>query len=185
MMRGRLREGKWPDSAPRAGWYYTSGPSLHSDVPTMQDHQDPDWDVPLTLTLTPAMLIHSLFAQAQQVHTGDESCISAEFVVHELIAVDERNGNRARLVEQEYVEEEGDDTLWHDWAVELRIGAVLITAHWQQPMHASPMEWEWCARQAEQAFSRACVLFGKQVRPGLVVLDEFPSPSPESSVRRH
>lgn len=155
------------------------------DVPAMQANQEPDWDIPLTLTLTPAMLIHSLFAQAQQVHTGEESCISPEFVINELAAVDERNGNHVRLVEQEYIEDDGDDGLWHDWAVELRIGTVLVTAHWQQPMNASPLEWEWCARQAELAFGRACVLFGKQVRPSLVVLDEFPGRPTESSTRRH
>lgn len=151
----------------------------------MQADQDPDWDIPLTFTLTPAMLIHGLFAQAQQVHTGSESCIAPELVLNELTAADERTGNLVRLVEQEYAEDEGDDTVWHDWAVELRIGTVWVTAHWQQPVSASPLEWEWSARQAESAFSRACVLFGKQVRPGLVVLDDFPGAAPDASLRRH
>jgi hypothetical protein len=152
----------------------------------MQDDQDPDWDMPLSLSLTPAMLIHSLFAQAQQVHTGNESCVNPDLVVNELLAVDERNGNHARLVEQEYVEDDdAEDIVWHDWAVEIRIDQVWIVAHWQQPLTASPLEWEWCARQAERAFSRACVLFGKQVRPGLVVLDQYPGQLPEPSSRRH
>jgi len=150
----------------------------------MQTDQEPDWDLPLSLDLTPAMLIHSLFAQAQQVHTGSESCISQELVVNELLALDERNGNHVRLVEQEYVEDDAD-SLWHDWAVEIRIGEVWVTAHWQQPVNASPLDWEWCAKQAEQVFSRACVLVGKQVRPGLVVLDDAPGPPPEPSLRRH
>lgn len=151
----------------------------------MQGDQEPDWDTPLNLTLTPAMLIHSLFAQAQQVHTGTESCVAQELVLNELMAVDERNGNHARMVEQEYVEDDDDQTLWHDWAVEIRIGRTWVTAHWQQPVSASPLEWEWCARQAEQAFSNACVLIGKQVRPGLVVLDEYPGPASPSPARRH
>lgn len=150
----------------------------------MQADQEPDWDVPLNISLTPAMLIHSLFPQAQQVHTGTESCVAQELVLNELMAVDDRTGNHARLVEQEYVDD-GDDTLWHDWAVEIRIGGVWVTAHWQQPMSASPMEWEWCARQAERAFSNACVLFGKQVRPGLVVLDEYPGAAAPSPSRCH
>jgi hypothetical protein len=152
----------------------------------MQADQDPDWDMPLSLSLTPAMLIHSLFAQAQQVHTGNETCVNPDLVVNELLAVDERNGNHARLVEQEYVEDEDEEgVVWHDWAVEIHIGQVWIVGHWQQPVTASPLEWEWCARQAEQAFSRACVLFGKQVRPGLVVLDQYPGQLPEPSARRH
>lgn len=151
----------------------------------MQDTQDPDWDMPLGLSLTPAMLIHSLFGQAQQVHTGHESCVNQALVVHELVALDERNGNHVRLVEQEYTEDEGGDTVWHDWLVEVRIGAVWLAAHWQQPVSGSAVEWEWCAQQAEQAFTRACVLVGKQVRPGLVVLEQPPGPAPEPSVRRH
>lgn len=151
----------------------------------MHTDQDPDWDSPLNLTLTPSMLIHSLFFMAQQVHTGEESCVTPDFVVNELLALDERTGNHARLVEQEYVEEGTDDTVVHDWAVEIRIDKVWITAHWQQPVTVSPLEWEWCARQAEQAFSRACVLFGKQVRSGLVVLDEQAVAPPEPELRRH
>lgn len=151
----------------------------------MHTDQDPDWDTPLTLTLTPAMLIHSLFPLAQQVHTGVESCINPELVVNELLAMDERSGNHARLVEQEFVEEGAGDTVWHDWAVEIRIGKVWITGHWQQPVTNSPLEWEWCAKQAERAFSRACVLFGKQVRPGLVVLEEQGGVPPSTSLRRH
>lgn len=149
------------------------------------DEQDPDWDIPLSLTLTPAMLIHSLFAMAQQVHSGRESCIGQEFVVNELLALDERNGNHVRLVEQEYVEDGGDDTLWHDWAVEIRIGDVWVTAHWQQPVNVSPLEWEWSGQQAENAFRQACVLIGKQVRPGLVVIDEPGSGTPMPPARKH
>ncbi len=150
----------------------------------MQDDQEPDWDSPLSLSLTPAMLIHSLFMQAQQVHTGEQSCVSDELVVNQVLAVDERNGNRVRLVEQEYAEDDGDDTVWHDWAVEILIGAIWVTGHWHQPVTASPVDWEWCDKQAQAAFSRACVLVGKQVRPGLVVVDELPAPSP-TSPRRH
>jgi hypothetical protein len=151
----------------------------------MQATEEPDWDTPCSVTLTPAMLIHSLFALAQQVHTGSESCVTPELVVNELMALDERNGNHVRLVEQEYTEDDGGDTLWHDWLVELRLGMVWISAHWQQPLNGSPLEWEWCAQQAEQAFSRACLLVGKQVRPGLSIIDQPPGPLPEPSVRRH
>jgi hypothetical protein len=151
----------------------------------MHEDQEPDWDSPLHLTLTPAMLIHSLFAMAQQVHTGEASCVNPELVVNELQALDERSGNRVRLVEQEYVEETGDETVWHDWAVEIRIGTVWVTGHWQQPVSVSPVEWEWCGQQAEQAFRQACVLVGKQVRPGLVVLDESSAMPPSPSIRHH
>lgn len=151
----------------------------------MHEAQDPDWEKTLTITLTPNMLIHSLFAMAQQVHTGTESCVNPQLVVNELLAIDERTGNHARLVEQEYVDEEGDDSVWHDWTVELRIGDFWVTAHWQQPVTASPLEWEWCAQQAEQAFRQASVLFGKQVRPGLVVVDEAPLAPPTAPLQRH
>jgi hypothetical protein len=151
----------------------------------MHNDQEPDWDSPLHLTLTPAMLIHSLFAVAQQVHTGGESCINPELVVNELQAVDERTGNHVRLVEQEYVEDDGDETVWHDWAVEIRIGDMWITGHWRQPVTVSPVEWEWCGQQAEQAFKLACVLVGKQVRPGLVVLEESGTPPPSPPMQRH
>lgn len=152
----------------------------------MQDSQEPDWDTPLTLTLTPAMLIHSLFAQAQQVHTGNESCVSEELVVSQLLALDERTANHVRLVEQEYVDDEGeDDMVWHDWAVEVRVGDVWTVGHWQQPVNGSPVDWEWCVKQAQDAFSRACVLIGKQVRPGLAVVADPDAPAPAAPSRCH
>lgn len=148
----------------------------------MQD-TDPDWDLPLSLTLTPAMLVHGLLGQAHAVHTGIESCVDPEAVLNELRVDDRRGDNYVRLVEQEYAED--DESIWHDWTLEMRIADVLVVGHWQQPLNTSPLEWEWCAQQAEQAFSRACVLFGKQVRSGLVIIDEPPLPSPEPSIRRH
>lgn len=152
----------------------------------MNTEQDPDWELPLALTLTPAMLIHSLFPMAQQVHTGSESCVDPKLALNELMAVDQRTGNHARLVEQEYVEDGDDDeSIWHDWTVEVRIGDVWVTGHWQQPVHGSPVEWEWCAREAERAFRRAAVLFGKQVRPGLVVVDDPAGQPPMPNQRRH
>ncbi len=131
---------------------------------------EPDWDTPLTFTLTPALLIHSLFASANTVHTGWTSCIDNELILNDLVSMDDNSGNYCRIVEQEYLEDGGDDeTVWHDWAVELRLGTVLITGHWQIQTTTSPMDWEWCAKQAEDAFGKACVLLGRRMRRGVGV----------------
>jgi len=130
---------------------------------------DPDWDTPLSITLTPALLINVLFATANSVHTGWTSCVDNELVLNDLVTMDENNGNYCRMVEQEYLEETGDDTAWHDWAVELRLGNVIITGHWQIQTTTSPMDWEWCAKQAEDAFEKACVLLGRRLRRGVGV----------------
>ncbi len=130
---------------------------------------EPDWDTPLSLTLTPALLIHALFATANTVHTGWSSCVDNELVLNDLVSMDDNSGNYCRIVEQEYLEEDGDETVWHDWAVELRLGTVLITGHWQIQTTTSPMDWEWCAKQAEDAFEKACVLLGRRVRRGVGV----------------
>jgi hypothetical protein len=40
-----------------------------------QDRNEPDWESPLHLKLTPALLIHALMGTASAVHTGWSSCI--------------------------------------------------------------------------------------------------------------
>ena len=138
----------------------------------MQNDQspDPDWDTPLQLATTPALLIHALFGTASTVHTGWESCVDNQLALSELTTVDELSGNYCRLVEQEYEEDDKEETVvWHDWAVELRLGNVFITGHWQMQLTGSPMDWEWCSREAEKAFDKACVLLGKRTRRGLGV----------------
>jgi lysozyme family protein len=130
---------------------------------------EPDWDTPLTVTLTPALLIHALFATANTVHTGWTSCVEETLSLNDLVCMDERTGSYCRLVEQEYVEDDNEETVWHDWAVEVRLGNVLVTGHWQIQTTLSPMDWDWCAREAERAFEKACVLFGRRIRRGVGV----------------
>ncbi len=128
---------------------------------------EPDWDTPVQLTTTPTLLIHALFGTASNVHTGWSSCIDDALALNDLVAMDDSTGNYCRLVEQEYMEDENEEVVWHDWTVELRIGEILLTGHWQIQAIAPPMDWEWCAREAEKVFEKACVLFGKRVRRSL------------------
>lgn len=151
----------------------------------MQDDSsaEPDWDTPLQLTLNPGMLIHSLFSNASSVHTGWASCVDDSLALTDLVSVDEGSGNYCRLVEQEYVDDGSDDLVWHDWAVELRVGNVLVTGHWQIQVTASPMDWEWCAGEAEKAFEKACILFGKRTRRGIGVEEPSLSSQPPKPQR--
>lgn len=149
------------------------------------DVSEPDWDSPLSLQLTPALLIHSLMTTASSVHTGYATCVDDKLVLDDLVSMDDTAGNYVRLVEQEFYEEEDPETVWHDWTLEVRIGRVLTTGHWQIPTGAPPMEWEWNAREAEKAFSRACVLIGRRVRPGLVVDEPPPTEQPPPRSTRH
>ncbi len=145
---------------------------------------EPDWDTPVQLTSTPALLIHALFGTASNVHTGWSSCVEDTLALNDLVAMDDTTGNYCRLVEQEYVEDENEEVVWHDWAVELRIGELLVTGHWQIQAIAPPMDWEWCAREADKAFEKACVLFGKRVRRGLGVEEANMEPQTPKQ-RRH
>jgi lysozyme family protein len=145
---------------------------------------EPDWDTPLTLTLTPGLLIHALFGTANTVHTGWESCVDNELALNDLVSMDDSSGNYCRIVEQEYMEEGDSDVVWHDWAVELRLGSVIVTGHWQIQTTTSPMDWEWCARQAEDAFEKACVLLGRRVRRGVGV-EEPDVDNPAARQQRH
>ena len=150
----------------------------------IDETNEPDWATQIEVNLTPTGLIHSLFATANSVHTGWSSCVDRSLVVSDLSTLDEATGNYCRLVEHEFVEEGDEDDLWHDWTVELRLGEVLVTGHWQIPANSSPMEWEWCGREAETAFDKACVLFGKRVRRGIGVEE----PDPQATLpkpRRH
>jgi len=151
---------------------------MQNDNPT-----EPDWDTPLQVTLTPGLLIHALFGTANSVHTGWDSCIDDSLTLGNLVTTDESGGNYCRMVEQEYTEDgDEEETVWHDWTVEVRIGNVLITGHWQIQTTTPPMDWEWCAREAEKAFEKACVLFGKRIRRGIGV-DE-PEAAPDSTKNR-
>jgi hypothetical protein len=142
-----------------------------------QSTEEPDWDTPLSLSTTPSLLIHALMATATAVHTGWSSCVEESLVLSNLVAMDDSAGNYVRLVEQEFVEDGKPDTVWHDWTLELRIGAVLTTGHWQLEASAHPSDWEWNAQEARRAFERACVLIGRRVRPSLTVEDPVPSES--------
>ncbi|MGQ9660386.1 MAG: hypothetical protein ACUVQI_10050 [Thermochromatium sp.] len=134
-----------------------------------KDTDEPDWDTPLSLTLTPGLLIHALMSTASVVHTGWTSCIDDTLVLTEQVAMDDQSGHCVRLVEQEFVEDDQPDRIWHDWTLEIRIGSVLTTGHWQFPANSPPSEWDWNAREAERAFERACVLIGRRVRRRLQV----------------
>jgi hypothetical protein len=146
------------------------------------DGTEPDWETPLSLTLTPALLIHALMGTASAVHTGWTSCLDESLVLSDLVVMDDRAGNYVRLTEQEFVEDGKTEPVWHDWTLELRIGTVLTTGHWQFEVSAHPHEWDWNAREARRAFERACVLLGRRVRPSVAVEDPTPAePVPRTS----
>jgi hypothetical protein len=138
---------------------------------------EPDWDTPLVLALTPASISHALFASADAVHTGWDSCIDRTLVVEDITAVEERSGNHCRLVKQEYLEDDAPDVTWHDWTVEIKLGDTYIVGHWRLQDTLGPAAWEWYALEAENAFSHACVLIGKRARRGLVI-EEAPDAVP-------
>ena len=141
---------------------------------------DPDINHTLALTVTPAGLVKALFTTATSVHTGWSSCVESNAVASDLLATDERSGNYVRLVEQEFFEDEDPDVLWHDWAVEIRIGDVFVTGHWQFQAAASPLDWEWCAREAESAFDKATILVGKRARRVMAIEEDPETPPPKS-----
>lgn len=145
---------------------------------------EPDWATPLNLTLTPSLLIHALMGTASAVHTGWSSCVEDSLVLSNLVAMDDSAGNYVRLAEQEFVEDGKPELVWHDWTLEVRIGPVLTTGHWQFEASAHPADWEWNAREARNAFERACVLLGRRVRPTLVV-DEPAVVEPVPRTSRH
>ena len=145
------------------------------------DDMEPDWDTALAITLTPASIAHVIFASAPQVHTGWETCIDQQLAVAELAAIDDLSGNHCRLVQQEYEEEDSGETVWHDWAVELKLKDVYLSAHWRAVVGGPGVEWEWCVNEAERAFTQACLLVGKRVLRGMVV-EEVPGAPP---ITRH
>lgn len=145
---------------------------------------DPDWSTPLAFTLTPEELMHTIFATADSVHTGLDSCVETKLVVGETTALHDQSDGYCRYVEQEYVTEDDPDVNWHDWAVELKVGETYVTAHWRSDDRASPAEWDWCAGEAESAFGAACVLVGKRVQRGITVAD-IPGATPRTPRTRH
>ena len=145
------------------------------------DDMEPDWDTALAVTLTPAAIAHVLFGSAPQVHTGWDTCIDPQLAVAELLAVDDLSGNHCRLVQQEYEEEDSGETVWHDWAVELKLKEIYVSAHWRAEVGGSGADWEWCVTEAERAFTQACLLVGKRVLRGMVV-EEMPGAPP---ITRH
>jgi len=146
------------------------------------DAGEPDWETPLSLSTTPALLIHALMGSASAVHTGWASCVDETLALSNVLAMDDSAGNYVRLVEQEFVEDGKPDQVWHDWTLEVRIGSVLTTGHWQLEASAHPSDWDWNAREARRAFERACVLIGRRVREILAVEEpERADPIPRAS----
>ena len=144
---------------------------------------EPDWEIPLTVTVTAASVIDTVDATAVSVHTGMESCINSELAVVDIVAPDDNGGNFTRYVEQEYAEDSDPEAMWHDWTVELKIDSTFVVGHWWTRSSGSPADWEWCAKEAEQAFRQASLFVGKRVRKGLVV--EHTSWSSERGQRVH
>lgn len=149
----------------------------------MSEPQDgPDWDTPLTIALTPDDLMHTLFAMADEVHTGHESCVDPKLLCGDVSALDRQGDNYCRMAEQEYVEDDSPEVTWHDWAVELKVGATYITGHWRAQVGFSRADWECCARQSARAFRMGCVLMGQNVREGLTI-EARHRPAPGGSTR--
>jgi hypothetical protein len=144
-----------------------------SDV---DEQGDPDWDMQLSVALSPGAIAHSLFWSADTVHTGWDSCIQHDLIVWEITAIDDNNDNHCRLVEQEYADEEQAELTWHDWTVEVKLGSVYASAHWRASANSSLSDWDWCAQEAEKAFTGTCLLVGKRVRRGLVVESQSAQP---------
>ena len=130
---------------------------------------DPSWDSPLTITVTPAGLLNTVFATAQSVHTAWRTCVDDSLVMAETTVVSEFGGNHCRFLEMEYADEEVAEDTWHDWTVEMRVGDVFLLAHWRTRVNDSPSDWDWCAREAEDAFIQAAALLGRRVRRGLAI----------------
>jgi len=145
----------------------------------------PSWETPLSLKVTPEGLITALFTTATEVHTSWESCIASEHILHEVTVSDDTEGNYCRLIEQEYKSSEDEDAPWRDWTVEIKLGEVFITGHWQIPVSSSPFEWEWCEKKSTTAFGKACLLFGKRVHRGGLVIEEAFDPDSASKATHH
>ncbi|HYN77381.1 MAG TPA: hypothetical protein VES73_06270 [Lamprocystis sp. (in: g-proteobacteria)] len=146
------------------------------------DAGEPDWETPLTLTTTPALLIHALMGTASAAHTGWTSCVDESLVLSNCVAMDDGAGNFVRLVEQEFVDDGESEQVWHDWTLEVRVGTVLVTGHWQFEVAAQPSDWDWNERESRRAFERACVLIGRRVRRTLAVEEPLPTvPVPRAS----
>lgn len=145
---------------------------------------DPDWDTELHLSLTPSMIIDTMFYTADTVHTGHESCIDPSLVLVDIVATDERSDtNYCRFVEQRYTDENENDGTWQDWAVELSLAGTFITAHWRIQVPGSPADWEWGVKEAEKAFKAAAILIGRRVRSAIAV--EEPTYPPPPTRTRH
>ncbi|TVQ91504.1 MAG: hypothetical protein EA400_04850 [Chromatiaceae bacterium] len=149
----------------------------------LDDLPDPDWDSPLRVRLTPELIVHALMENASAVHTGWQSCVDEENAVLQAQAVDDSGDNAVRLVEQEFADEQDPEAGWHDWTLEVRIGKIITTGHWQLRTNAPPLDWEWHAEAAARAFERACVLLGRRVRRGLLVEEPMPRDLPPRSSR--
>jgi len=119
-----------------------------------------------------------LFHTATAVHTGWQSCIEELSLLGDVRAVDTATGNYCRLVEQEIADKDvdGNDGVWRDWTLEIRVGKVYVTGHWSVALGEPPMDWDWCAKEAEKAFEKACVLFGKRAVRVYQVMDDPGAP---------
>lgn len=152
-------------------------------MPDFDTGTDPDWDSPLDFRLTPELLVHAVMETASAVHTGWDSCVDEDAVLSQIAAMDDSGERSVRLVEQQFADDEDSSETWHDWAVEVRAGGVLVVGHWQVRSTSAPLDWEWAAAAAERSFERACVLVGRRVRRGLVVDEPLPRELPPRSSR--
>jgi hypothetical protein len=145
--------------------------------------QEPSWDEPVSIALTPGSIFKALMHSADSVHTGWQSCIEDSLIHSSTTMIDDATGNHCRLAELEYSDQENNNDTWHDWTVELKLKDIYLSGHWRERVGGSPADWDWCHRQAEEAYMHACTLIGKRVRRGFV--SDSPIDTMRASRTRH
>ena len=141
----------------------------------MSDYEtamEPEWDAPIGLEVTPRAIIECVFWNADAVHTGYESCIESETrdrgiqsptttTATTTVATSNRSTWKTRPPEE---------TTWHDWTVELKLGEVFVVAHWRVLVGGSPTLTGTGASGSRRRRSPiASVLVSKRVRKYTVV----------------
>ena len=78
-----------------------------------EEQEQPDWSVPLTFSITPETIMSTVFATAEEVHCGWDTCVNPALILSETTAVDALTSNHCRLVEQEI----GVENAGHHWTL--------------------------------------------------------------------
>lgn len=136
---------------------------MHKVTLVKQIPQEPSFDEPLSIGLTPSEITNAFVVNFESSCTSFSSMINANDVVLDHKSTNERTGNTCQITAFEF--EDALETLTRAYHVEIKVGNAFIIVIWQDNT-GSRAELDYIKKSAHQTYINLCMLIGINVGLG-------------------